>query len=367
MCLTTVIRRIIRKRGPLSFRDFMEMALYYPGLGYYTSSKNKIGKDGDYFTSASYSSLMGTLLARQLREMWNELGGGEFTIVEFGAGNGSLCRAILRELKNTPELYRQLRYAIIEKSEAMRLRQTKKRFPKPVSWHRSIRELAPISGCVISNEVVDNFAVYKVVMEKELREIQVACGDDFYETERPAPEPLKQYLSELKINLPAGFRTEINLEATKWITEIGASMEKGFVLTVDYGYPSSQLYHYDRRGGTLLCYQNHTVNDLPYKDVGTQDITAHVNFSALRHWGERAGLAFTGYTNQAMFLRALGLAPTLAAWQKNYHSHPMNEERVARFIQTFLVEMGSRFKVLVQHKGISSPGLSGMAFSSHIE
>ncbi len=354
MSLEELIIQRIRREGPLSFRDFMEMALYYPDAGYYSANRDQIGEKGDFYTSPWFTSLFGKLIARQLEEMWYLLNEKTFTIVEYGAGTGVLCRDILQELKSNRKLYSRLHYCIIEKSATMREKE-KEILPAYISWYDSIRDIPPVTGCILSNEVVDNFSVHQVVMKQELMEVFVDYDNGFVELLRPASPVLKDYLAQLNVILPEGFRTEINLEAIRWIHEMAAVLRKGFIVTIDYGYPSSELYSSRRSAGTLLCYHKHRINDHPYRHIGEQDITSHVNFSALQHWGIKNGLECDGFTSQAYFLLGLGLAA---------HARQINANGpTAQFLHTFLTNMGQRLKVLVQHKGIKSPRLSGLQFS----
>ena len=358
MDLSEIIQLKIRSDGPVSFHDFMEMALYYPSLGYYNSGKNKIGKEGDFYTSPIVSSLFGELIGKQIEEMWTGLDKKPFTIVEYGAGTGSLCNDILCYLKNNPTLYEQLSYCIIEKGEALRKKQ-QSHLPEKVSWHNSIREIAPVNGCVLSNELLDNFSVHRVKMEKELMEIYVDYDNDFLEIIRPASPLLKNYLNEQNIELPSGYVTEINLEAIEWIKEISENLEKGFVLTIDYGYAAEEFYSPKRNSGTIVCYKNHQVNTSFYTDIGSQDITAHVNFSALSHWGQKAGLDCSGSTTQANFLRSLGLMNYL----RNFELRDPENNRAAIWqIQKLLMDMGTKFKVLIQQKNVKSLMLTGIQF-----
>ena len=281
--LSEIIKNKIRDDGPISFHDFMEIALYYPCLGYYTSSPDKIGKHGDFYTSPYFTNVFGNVIAKQLEEMWLLTGKKDFTIVEYGAGMGSLCVDILHQLKHSKEFYKKLRYCIIEKSEAMREKEKKiidRDFIKEkITWYDSIEDIPSFTGCVLANEVLDNFSVHKVLMkEKELKEIFVDYNNGFTEVLKPAQDDLKEYFTALGIELPNDFCAEVNLEAIEWIKRISSSLEKGFVLTIDYGYPSSELYQSHHRLGTIVCYNKHTVNDLPYSNIGQQDITAHVNF-----------------------------------------------------------------------------------------
>jgi len=366
--LSEIIRDRIFANGPMTFHDFMEMALYYPGLGYYTSAPDKIGKQGDYYTIPYFTNLYGKLIARQLEEMWLLLDKKEFTIVEYGAGMGSLCCDILSQLKTNKEFYKKLKYCIIEKSKPMRqkelmaLNDAKISFEK-IYWYDSIHQMPAFSGCILANEVVDNFSVHKVVMgEKELMEVFVDYNDGFTEILRPAPDDLKNYFAQLKVNLQVGFCTEVNLEAIDWIKNISISLEKGFVLTLDYGYASSELYQSNRRLGTIVCYNKHTVNDLPYNNIGQQDITAHVNFSALELWGKKNGLVNCGFTNQSQFLLGLGLTDYLRKIEeKEKNSYKIKEKLV--FLHTLLMSMGKKIKVLIQQKGLQCPVLSGLKFN----
>jgi SAM-dependent MidA family methyltransferase len=359
MQLSEIIIQRIKNEGPIPFRDFMEMALYYPQLGYYTSAKDKIGKQGDYYTSCTLSPVYGALIARQLEEMWVLSGSGAFTIVEYGAGTGALCKAILDSLKSKTAFYEQLKYCIIEKSQAMReLEQTQ--FPEKVSWHNSIETIPNLHGCVLSNELVDNFAVHRVVMQDELMEVFVDYKNEFIDVLKPASQELKAYLDELNVTLAKGFRTEINLEATAWMKEIAASLKKGYVITIDYGFPSHELYEDYRKRGTLLCYHKHRVNEQPYNFIGQQDITAHVNFSALCLWGHKHGLDFCGYTNQAKFLQSLGFNNYLEQTAQPGQDC-VNFKREFFLTNTLLRDMGNAFKVLIQQKQMPAQGLLGLS------
>ena len=357
MVLEDLIIQKIEKSGAISFHDYMEMALYYPGLGYYTSPVEKFGKEGDYYTSPIISSMYGQMLGRQLDEMWHLLGKVSFTIVEYGAGTGALAGDILAWLKNNEELYTDLQYVIIEKSESLRIVQQHLPADK-VRWIDNIEEITGFTGCVLSNEVLDNFAVHSVVMKEELMEVFVNYDDEFKEILRPANEELKNYLSAQNIILPADYRTEINLQAIDWIKDIAENMQKGFVITVDYGYPAPEYYAEKRSLGTLACYYKHTVTENYYENIGRQDITAHVNFTALVIFGKKSGLQFSGFCNQNYFLRSLGLTNHLRTLEMNTESKESFME-----VNKLIMDMGNKFKVLIQHKNIDVKYLTGMQFS----
>lgn len=356
-----IIQKISRE-GPISFSDYMEMVLYEPGLGYYTSAKEKIGSQGDYYTSSILSPIFGRLIGRQLEEMWQLMGREDFTIVEYGAGTGALCSSILDYLKNNKPLYNQLHYCIIEKSPAMREKE-KRCLNEKVNWYDTINDIGKFSGCVLSNELVDNFSVHQVIMQDDLTEVFVGYeSGGFIEILKPADKSLKQYLQQLNVTLPNGFRTEINLQALGWLKEIGENLKKGFVLTIDYGYPSVELYREYRCHGTVVCYHQHQVNNTPYNHIGEQDITAHVNFSALKHWGSKSGLECCGFTQQGHFLRSLGLMDHLRALEENEKD---NKEKVL-CLYNLLADIGSKLKVLIQQKGLPKSQLSGLKLASSI-
>lgn len=360
--LHDIIKQRINAAGPLSFRDYMDMALYYPQLGYYTSSREKIGPRGDFFTSPSLHPVFGQLVARQLLEMWDLLGEEKFTIIEYGAGTGALCRDILHYIERKhPQRYENLGYCIIEKSEPMR-QLAIQHVPPHVKWLTHISECRGFAGCVLSNELLDNFPVHRVVMKERLYEIRVDYKDTFKEVLVPAEEALVKYLDDLQLSLPRGFQAEINLAANAWIAEMAQCMRKGFVLTIDYGYPAGELLFEHRREGTLTCFYRQRVSGNPYEQVGEQDITAHVNFSALCLAGHKAGLAYTGFTDQAHFLASLGFYQLLSecATAGNEYQRYKLERQLANIL---LGDMGYRFKVLVQQKGLPKASLSGLRAS----
>lgn len=371
MPLPEIIIDTIRRQGPLSFHDFMEMALYYPGKGYYTSPGDRTGRSGDFYTSPYLTHLFGDMIAGQLEEMWLALDARPFTVVECGPGTGLLCADILRRLRRNEALYQQLQYILIEKSGWMREKERKvlaaEGLSDKVRWENQLGDLSPVTGCILSNELIDNFAIHRVVMQDQLMEVFVGYEDGFTEVLRPAGKELKEYLHQLGVTLPKGFRAEINLEATQWIRQASAALKKGFILTIDYGNSSSGLYQ--DKAGTLICYHRHSMNHSPYSFIGEQDITSHVNFSALDHWGRLEGLEYCGYTSQARFLQGLGLNRRLQELEREGSTagDPRDpREAELRRLHTLLVGMGNSFKVLIQRKGIGRSFLSGLQFAHHL-
>lgn len=354
MLAKKIIERIKKENG-ISFHDFMEMALYYPSLGYYTSTGNKIGIKGDYYTSPGFSPLLGEMIALQLEEMWHMLGKKPFTIIEYGAGTGSLCEDILKKLSKNSEMYNDLQYCIIEKNNAIHEKQ-KHVLAEKIKWIDTIQDIAPVNGCVISNELVDNFPVHKVVMKDQLMEVFVNYNNGFFEELRPSHRALCEYTRSLNISLTRDFQTEINLDAVSWISEVATALQQGFVLTIDYGYSSAELYDASHNNGTLTCYFRHSLNDSFYTNIGAQDITAHVNFSALHYFGQQHGLQCCGFTSQLNFLHGLGLVNHIRMLEQNTNDTVHDKKRNS-LIRTFLMDMGRKFKVLLQEKGFSRPPL----------
>ena len=363
MLLSEIIIERIKKEGPLSFRDFMEMSLYYPELGYYNSTQNKIGANGDFYTSANLTAAFGAMIGRQIDEMWLNLEKKPFNIIEYGAGTGLLCHDILDYLKNNIPLYDDLSYCIIEKSTSMREIQ-KKHLHEKVSWYNTIKDIPEINGCILSNELIDNFSVHQVIMEDELKEIFVDYNDGFIEILKPAKKELTDYFEKLNVQLPKGFRTEINLEAVSWIKEVSQSLQKGYVITIDYGSLSSELYNNRRSCGTLLCYHKHQKNDNPYQFIGQQDITTHINFSAISYWGTQFGMESCGIVDQAQFLLALGIKEyqNIALIKNKDNLQLAAHEALMNY--RLLFDMGMKFKVLIQQKGVPEYPLSGLKFSN---
>jgi SAM-dependent MidA family methyltransferase len=365
MTLSELIIQKIKQQGPIPFQEFMDMCLYYPDLGYYTSPTTKIGPTGDFYTSACLTPVFGALIGKQLEEMWAILGKEPFTIVEYGAGTGALCADILLYLKNNASLYDQLRYCIIEKSPVMEAIE-RSYLPDKVSWHESIEDIPDIKGCILSNELVDTFAVHPVLMDQQLMEVFVGYDTSFREVLQPASQVLTDYLNELGVCLSAGYRTEINLHAIDWIQTLASALTRGYVMTIDYGFESNDLYKPSRSQGTLRCYRNHTTNTSLYEQLGNQDITTYINFSALAHWGAKQGLTTCGLTDQSHFLLALGLTDAI---EQAYSGEPnivQAARNVARLRHTFLVDMGPKFKVLIQQKGVTGSPLSGLSLLTDV-
>lgn len=365
MFLRDIIIDTIKASGPVSFRDYMDMCLYYPDLGYYNSTEQKIGKGGDFYTSSSLTSSFGATIARQMVEMSHVLKKDEFTIVEYGAGLGSFCKDILDALSCNAALYSVTRYCIIEKSIFMRkCEQENLKDYHNVFWYNRIDEIPGSVDCVFSNELLDNFPVHQVVMKDQLMEIFVDYKGDFFEILRPASQELKDYFLDLGVCLPYGYRTEVCLDTFTWIQNIAVILEKGFIITIDYGDESEKLYKERRKNGTVVCYHEHNISQNPFCAIGKQDITAHINFSALEYWGERQGLMTCGITPQAYFLTSLGFRECLTeAGKKQGKANVQLAKEMSCISYTLLFDMGNKYKVLIQSKGLPEMRLTGLPFA----
>ena len=364
--LVNLIKKKIKQEGAISFRDFMDMALYYPELGYYTSKKDKIGGYGDFFTSSEVDKAFGQLLAEQFSDIYLKLKANNFKIVEIGAGKGYLASDILSHLKNTyQDIYENIEYIIIEKSPYhVQIQKEILKEHKNVKWVQGLTDFEDesIEGVIFSNELFDSFPVH-VIRKKnsKIYEIYITIDsqDNVIELEREPSKEILDYMKELHIDIPEGMTTEINLDAKDMIQLIGKKLKKGFVFTIDYGYPSKELYKPYRMRGTLLCYHKHQYSENYYENVGLQDITSHVNFSALKHFGEKVGLKTLGFTDQAHFLTSLGLMDIIGELQArdDFASY----ERLNRLKTLVLPKgMGEKFKVLVQYKNLENPQIRGL-------
>lgn len=362
MHLGQKIKERILLEGPITFETFMEMALYYPDAGYYTSESTEIGRAGDYYTSPHLHPIFGAMLGRQMEEMWQVMGKpSAFNVIEMGGGKGYLCKDMLEHLKNR-EIFNSLTYTIVELNPHMIKKQKDllSEYPDRVVWVSCLSELRDLlaaphvaTGCILSNELLDSLPVHVIRMDKELKEIYISLkDDDFIETTGPlSTEEIKDYLREFSIDLPEGYRTEVNLRLKKWLKDACGILKEGFVLTIDYGYPTWEYYSEERTEGTLLCYYRHRFNENPCENIGRQDITSHVNFSALKKWGEDLGLSTIGFCRQGTYLVSLGIDEMIAGLYKTQGGqlHPSEMTKIKGLIMPGT--MGDTHKIMIQYKG----------------
>ncbi len=369
--LLQFLTKRIRERGPMPFAEFMRTALYLPLFGYY--SRKDAVRFADFYTSVDVHPIFGRLLARQLAEMWEVLGRpAEFWAVEGGAGVGRLAGHILDFAeREVGDFYGALRYVAIEQS-AERRGEHAAALARHVERGRATSEgQLPgqiAAGCIFSNELMDALPVHRVVCEGgELREIYVALhGNSLVEQIGPLSTPeISAYFLEQGVSLQEGQQAEAGLAACRWIMDAGRRLGRGFVLTVDYGHEAARLYSEQHNRGTVLAYSRHTVSEELLRSPGEQDLTAHVNFTALDLWGRRAGMVRTGLVSQTAFLVAMGRENEFADL---YEPGATEVERVrARLMLKTLIYpegMGEMFKVLIQHKlgeQEPPPRLTGLA------
>jgi len=367
--LRAIILERIRERGRITFAEFMTACLYEPGLGYYTSPGRKVGAEGDFYTSSNVHAVFGRLITRELCRMWEvmEKPAG-FAVVEVGAGNGRLARDILDTAEEiNREFYGALTYRLIEMEPSLQEAQRNLLAPhgaKAVwSYPADLAEgRLSFTGCLLSNELIDSFPVHVVEMTAAgLREVYVTAADtEMGEELGPLSTPeLADYFRDLGLALHQGQRAEVNLAALRWLSTVTRAVERGFVMTIDYGYPAAELYAPMRKNGTLLCYYRHTVEENPYVRAGMQDITSHVDFTSLMRRGEELGLATVWFGEQYRFLLGAGMMEELMALEARAVSE---EERLkGRLSLKKLIlpdgGMGDTFRVLIQAKGVPSPRL----------
>lgn len=331
------IRRRIASRGPITFDEFMDVALYHPHGGYYT----QVGQDptsGDYYTSPSAHPAFSALIAVHLETMWNALGRpNPFHVVEMGPGGGLMARDIAGYARqHLAPFARAMRYAAVDKStEEM-----------PMG----------VVGCVVSNELLDAFPVHRFeIRDGSLVELFVgvdAEGRLHSVGGEPSTPLLARRLHELGLELADGTRGEINLRIGPWARRVAEIIERGFVLTIDYGYEAKELYSPERSRGALQTYYKHTSGSSPYQWIGRQDITAHVDFTTVIEEGRAAGLKPLCLMTQAEYLNRLGIG----VWADRLRNGDMSPRDVHANAMAMrdLVDPGGlgRFKALIQQKGI---------------
>lgn len=352
------LRDAMRDAGHIPFARFMEMALYEPGLGYYSAGLHKLGAAGDFVTAPELGSLFGACLARQAEEIAADL--DHWTVLEIGAGSGRLAAALLREL-NVDCLPR--RYAILERSADLRavqrrtLADTVPEHLERVTWlDRPPAE--PWSGLLLANEVIDALAVERFeIRDGAVRQLCIHAEDgDFAWRTRPAPAPLEAGVRHLEADIGRefadGYRSEIQLHLPAWLDAVAGQLERGLALFIDYGYPRREYYRAERRDGTLMCHYRHRAHDDIFFWPGLQDLTAWVDFTALAEAADACGLEVDGYTSQAMFLAGCGL--DVALNEKMAASPDGGAALAAEARQLTLPgQMGERFQVMGLGRGLA--------------
>ena len=367
-----LISQRIRERGPITVAEYMSMALYHPECGYYAQAVRRTGRNGDFITSVDIGPLFGTLLSRQLAEMWLRMRESEdeaFDVVEAGASNGQLARDVLdAAAANDPAFYRAIRLHLVEASPAARATHPQVLGPHAVKLASSSARLPDVvHGAIYANELFDALPVHAVVMSDEgLRECYVDLhGDRLVERVGPLSNAaLARYFEALDVTLEPGWRAEVNLAALAWMTRASLSLHRGFMLLVDYGHEARELYSATHATGTLTTFTRHVSERTrgggtpPWLvDPGGRDVTSHIDLTSIRRTAEALGCTTLGLLDQTYFLLALGLAaevegaPSTAATRRRL------------MLKTLMLPggLGSTHKVMIFSKDLEQPVLRGLS------
>ena len=340
--LSRLREEIARSGGWISFARYMELVLHEPGLGYYAGPAQKFGAQGDFVTAPELGSLFGRTLARQLAGL------GTREVLELGAGSGALAHALLARS--------DFQYSILETSGNLKARQ-QARLGGRATWLERLPER--IRGAVLANEVVDAMPVHAVAWRAEgIMERGVALADGRLAwSERPASGELLEQAATIEV--PRPYESEIGLVARAWMRELATRLDEGVIFVIDYGFPRREYYHPQRSMGTLMCHYRHRAHGDPFSHPGEQDITAHVDFTALAEAAWDAGLEVLGYATQAQFLVNCGITEVLAEANLDnaLHYAPLAAE-AQRLLSP--AEMGELFKVLALGT-VDCPTLTGFS------
>lgn len=351
-------REASKDNGWVSFARFMDIALYTPMAGYYAGSRRKFGSRGDFVTAPEMTPLFGQALAVQIAQILGRCG-GKARIIEAGAGSGRLAADLLLALDAAHCLPDE--YALLEVSADLAARQKallEQALPAGVA--RRVRWLAELperfDGVVLGNELLDAMPVHLVRWgADEILERGVVLGSEgsFIWQERPAKGRLLSVAEALasRVSPPAGYLSEISLAGPAWVRSFAERLGRGAILLIDYGFPEHEYYHPQRDGGTLMCHFQHRAHSDPLINVGTQDITAHVDFSAVAEAAHEAGLAIAGYTSQATFLMNCGILETLGGIDPSSLDGVRSRSAVQKLLSP--AEMGELFKVIALTKGLA--------------
>jgi len=361
MRLTEQIRaEMAVNQGMISFFRFMELALYSPGLGYYSAGSPKLGADGDFVTAPEGSALFSRCLARQCQQILTHSGGD---ILELGAGSGIMAADLLLELDALGELPNC--YFILELSAELRARQHQtlaQRVPhllEQVKWLDHLPD-SGFCGVILGNEVLDAMPVQRFRITAEgPRPLGVGWENDHFnwhlgDEQREITEAVNAIQQQLEETLPLGYESEFNPQLAPWLASLADVLSRGVLLLIDYGYPRRVYYHPQRTTGTLLCHYRHRAHDDPLMLPGLQDITASVDFTAVALSAIAAGFKVAGYTSQHYFLFGCGLAELLAAVDPTDQGHYLELARQAKWL-TLPGEMGERFKAIALTRAWNHP------------
>ena len=334
--LARLKEEIAANEGWITFARYMELALYEPGLGYYAGGAQKFGREGDFVTAPELGSLFGRTLARQLEDLG-------YPVLEFGAGSGALADTLLSQ--------HAFDYRIVEISPQLQARQ-QARLGARAQWLGRLPER--IRGVVIANEVIDAMPVHAVAWRPDgIMERGVALLDhQLVWREKAARGELLEEAGKIQVEAP--YESEIALVAHAWMREVAERLDEGVIFIFDYGFPRREYYHPQRTTGTLMCHHRHRAHADVFANPGQEDITTHVDFTALAGAAADAGLEVLGYATQAQFLVNCGITDVLgeANVENALHYAPLAAE-AQRLLSP--AEMGELFKVLAVGRGVQPP------------
>ena len=342
--------------GWIGFDRFMQLALYCPGLGYYSGPQEKFGEQGDFITAPMMGDLFARCMAEQIAEVLGHVEGGN--IYEFGAGDGSLAAGILRALARRNCLPSS--YFIIETSADLRQRQQQKLQALDGGIGDRVRWLDQLpqsfTGVIFANELLDAMPCKRFEANRDgsCKELGVTFVDQSLEW-KVSQGPQLEMPADVKF--APGYQSERMLQAEAWIRTVGAMLRSGVLLLVDYGFPQTEFYHPDRQQGTLMCHYRHRSHGDPFFWPGLQDITTHVDFTAIAVAGRCAGLEIGGYCDQANFLMSCGLIDILNQLQNDQQSDSLSIMERAAEVKKLIMphEMGELFKVIALTRNYQSP------------
>ena len=371
MTLREKIEQEIRQRGPIPFSRYMELCLYDPELGYYARHASQFGKAGDFYTSSDVHAVFGRLLARQFEEMWRALGSPPIVqVIELGPGRGLFAQDVLDwSEKKFPDFFGSIRYVLVERSPALR-RSLKQTLDRHFALGKCILEERPPSSSqrdvpivIFANEFFDALPVEVLSTKGSLR---IAYeGRRLAETWTGASPQELEYLDRYSVQPESGERVEACLSGLEYMKQIAAAVKHGFIAIVDYGYTREELLA-GRHRGTIMTYRQHSASANPYEAPGEQDITAHVNFTALASVATQNGMRAQKLLTQSQFLMGIGEANEFGdAFEEC--KLPQEKAKVALQLKHLVTPagMGETFHVLVASKGVSAErinGLSGLKF-----
>lgn len=376
--LITIIKDEITGQGPMTFARFMELALYHPVYGYYATATT-VGPKGDFYTAPNTGALFGGMLAKQFYEMWCLCDSPKtWSLVEYGPGSGLLARDILDAIaEGYQDFYAALTYYLIEISPELSKSQQALlavHYRDKCHWVNDLAEAAPlggITGCIFGNELIDAFPVHLLAADdNKLNELYVDFNgkDLFFKKGTLSTGKLLGYFELQGVQLKNGQKAEANLQAQDWLQNAANNLAQGFVLIIDYGFTTPEMYLPQRVNGTLRCFYRHNLIDDPLINIGHQDITANVNFSLLAAWAGEAGLTTVGLVSQPDFLLNLGLLDTIKN-QADYSLTPEIMKKTSAIKQLLLPGgMGGIFKVMALSKGFDqTPKLAGFSARNMIK